>query len=210
MKLKKKLIYILSILFISILTGACGKVPTVNKIPTSNSSMGADSSNQKQDILENGYQVDDYRFYLMNIQKDDQSLIKNIDTTIGKNFLEFKKNIDLKNKVNLIPFRANYDNGKEKLSVNYFFINNNIDEISSITINGVTNFKNITTNQTFNSSFNKEQFTLLKPKEFTAFSLTFDLPLYQYDNLKENKVSDFQLNITELEINGKKTDNINQ
>lgn len=136
--------------------------------------------------------------------------LSNIDVTIKNNFEEVEKYIDSTKKVDLLPTLANYDDINEKLTINYFLVNNSSETIKSIQIKGLPEFQNIKSESDVNTSFSEKEFTTLKQNEFVAFTLTFNIDKKYIKQLSEIKNIDLKVNITELEINGKKTDNSNQ
>jgi uncharacterized lipoprotein YehR (DUF1307 family) len=215
-KILKKSIYLVSIVNVIILLTACsGSEPEIQtkKDTTTTSSIKTHYSNNEQKILEQGYPIDNYRFLFMNFQKKDPeimaNLFSNFDTIIERNFKKAKEDIDQNKKIDLIPSGAEYDLMNEKLGINYFLVNNSQETIESIKINGVSDFNQIKSSENVNISFSKDDFTTLKHNDFVGFSLTLDIPKENVEKIEQMKTSDWKVNVTELEINGKETDNNN-
>lgn len=209
--MKKKLRIISSIIFIIFCFSAC-----YHKKGTSNfqNREQKEFSSNEQKKIDEGYILGDYHFYFMNFQKKEpvviKDILKNFDTTILKNFETYQNKIDKSKKVNMIPFRIQYNPTNETVKTNYFLINNTNNIISLIYIEGWPQLKNIEIVEPTIISFSDEEFLKLPSKGVIAFSVTMSMPIKYENELKNNKVSDLSFDITDLKINGEKVSNTNE
>lgn len=210
---KIKLIF--SSVFLLLLVGGCtGKVKSDNKkqqsSATTESRVDYSSTIQKY----NGYDLGDYKYYVMNGQKKQseflETLLTDFDTTIKNNFETYQYKIDNKQKVNLIPFRFRINVNEETVTTNYFMVNNSNTVINEISFKGYPRFKNVEVEAKTEVEFNKTELAELPPKGIVVFSLNMSAPSEYQSKLKENKVADLSFDITDLEINGEKVDNNNE
>lgn len=203
-----------SILLLLLVGGCTSKVKNDNdkqqSAATKESRVDYSSTIQKY----NGYDLGDYKYYLMNGQKKQSEFLETLstdfDTTIKNNFETYRYKVDNKQKVNLIPFRFRINVNEETVTTNYFMVNNSNTVINEILFKGYPRFKNVEVEAKTEVAFNKTELAELPTKGVVVFSLNMSAPSEYQSKLKENKVSDLSFDITDLEINGEKVDNNNE
>ena len=172
------------------------------------------NNEDETEILENGFKMGEYTFFLMNMQKENDETKEFMLTILENNIIpHFEKNesriIPLE-KISLIPYSFTYDKPTEKVEVNYFLVNNSQQIVKSVLIKGKATFKNVDFNETVTIDFDEKTFTDLFPKGVTTFKMKYPAPYDKYfDLLKENQITDLSFEIEELEINGEKVENVN-
>ncbi|MBP2099089.1 hypothetical protein [Enterococcus rivorum] len=210
--MKKKLVFTASFIFLTFNFSAC----SLKKEATGLKKVKQEESFSKnyENIVDDGYTIGDYHFYFANFQKKDSETIKNnlqdFDSTIVKNFETYQYKIDKTKKINMLPFRIQYNPTDETIRTNYFLINNTNTKISSIDIEGLPKLKNIDIVEPTTISFSDEDFLQLPTNGFISFSVTMSMPIEYIESLKENKVNDLSFDIIDLKINGEKVDNSNE
>lgn len=166
-------------------------------------------------ILKNGYLVGDtYTYYLMDGQKKDEQIAKDLLGEVGvsleSNFKKFEYKIDTKKKVNIVPFLFSYDLSNEILTINYFIVNTQDTEINEISFLGRPEFPNIEAGPLSKINFNKTEFGTLPPNGFVIFSTQSETPIELEPYLKENKTEDIKFVFKDLKINGEAVENVNE
>ncbi|MBO0447769.1 hypothetical protein JZO78_15665 [Enterococcus ureilyticus] len=215
MTLKKILKLCLMISLLIFLSGCVSeKIATDKEHEETGTSESQTISKKHSDIIEHGYNLGDYHFYIMEFQKKNQtastSLLQNFDTTIINNFNNYKDRISQNKKIEVLPFGIQYNLSEETVTINYFLINNFNKDIHSIHITGTPKFKTIENVLPLDIALSENELGLLPYKGIVAFPMNISAPIEYEPKLRDIKVADLSFDITDLEINGEKVDNNNE
>lgn len=201
------------ILFVLLLGGCTNNNSKIQDNTKTSTNEEMPLNNEHEEIIENGYKMGDYQFYLMNLQKKNPdtlaSIFNNFDETIKLNFEKYKNKIDITKKINLIPFRIQYNVSEEIVTINYFLVNNYSKDISSINIHGTPIVKNVTDISPIDLPIPENDLGLLPTNGVMVIPLVFPVPIESKAKWEENKVSDLSFEISKLEINDEEIDNNN-
>lgn len=213
MKFLKPLNLSVMILFVLLLGGCTNNNSKIQNNTKASTSEEMSINNEHKEIIENGYNMGAYQFYLMNFQKKNPdtlaSIFNNFDETIKLNFEKYKNKIDATKKISVIPFRIQYNVSEEIVTINYFLVNNYSKDISSINISGIPIVKNVTDISPIDLPIPENDLGLLPTNGVMVMPLVFPVPIESEPKWRENKVSDLSFEISKLEINDEEIDNNN-
>lgn len=211
---KNYLFTLLGIVLVTFISSSCAKNPIVG---IDDQEQGKTSSNiifknDQEKSFKNGYKIEDYTVFLTEKQQQSENE-KNM--FVNNNFFESdftkqKNNIDLSKKINIITYVTQYSKAENSYTLGTFFINTSNTTIEKMSFNYSMKFKYNDKVVSEKVNFQDEDFVQLPPKGLIVQSIAGNMPPDLVDDFLKNETTDITFEITDLEINDEKVDNLNE
>lgn len=210
----KKYISISLLLTIVILVGTSCEWNSAKRIETEESTSYSytelELAEKKKEYSENGYPIENYKIIFTEEQKKSNAEVEGV---INENFYEdeflIRENlIDSSKKINLIPFKVSYIEKDELFGILFFLINTSSEKLMSLKMEAALTVNNIKDIPSLEYDLQGENFAVMQPGDVIIIGIRGNIPVDSADRLMASD-SNMSLEAKNLEINGKKTENLN-
>lgn len=208
--MKNKIVLFL-ILLTMVLSGCSKKIDIKDFEQPLDKDTSVEDLKQLNEIKKNGYNMGDYVYILGGLKYNDEIAKSSIAQLpqLEKIFKEVESRIDVRKKINVIPYSIFYYEDIEAYKINVLLFNTSKEDIKEGSYNAYPIMDAEITKLVGGITKFEEHTDIIRPMEFMSLALNFPLKKEEYALLKEVKPENVNIIVQDLIINGESVSNEN-
>ncbi|MFS7402378.1 hypothetical protein [Carnobacterium maltaromaticum] len=208
--MKNKIVLFLILLTV-VLSGCSKKIDIKDFEQPLDKDTSVEDLKEVNEIKENGYKMGDYVYILGGLKYNDEIAKSSIAQLpqLEKMFKEVESRIDVRKKINVIPYSIFYYEDIEAYKINVLLFNTSKEAIKKGSYDSYPIMDAEITKLDGGITKFEEHTDSIRPMEFMSLALNFPLKKEDYALLKEVKPENIEFVVQDLIINGESVSNEN-